>query len=547
MATAPGIGPRRTGTGLRVLLLLAAVTLVLPSAQRVTRPAPDAASIGGPYGNLLAHSADLGAARGGDVQVVVALAEKAGVAELVAWADHRGLSVRWRPGEDWAIISGGADKVADAFEVTVHDYRTGDGHVFYAAADQPGIPEQLRGQVTDVGRILGYGRRTIANKPTPPLDVPKPGLTPPVMMTAYNATPLATTGKGQTIAFFEFGDYDAADLRAYTQRFKLADFNIAPPIGGMPPHNDASDETMMDLEAAHAVAPDAQLVVVNANTYFPDDNYRWSQVETMFDAADSRYPGAVWSSSITVGPCDQMLKALDAQPARSALARAERHGTSAFDAAGDTGGLECKQDIAGHWGAAPSNDDVGLDSMASLPEMTDVGGTTLSTDANGKWVSEETWVDYAMQQGTGGGISAVFTRPAWQRSLSVQQDSQSLMRRLTPDVAADADAVTGVLVRSNDKWVIMGGTSLAAPLWAGLAAVMNEYLLANGGHALGDVNPLLYQAAATGTRQPAFHDVTLGGNDVYTAAPGYDLVTGLGTPNVDNLVHDILDIQRAGR
>ncbi len=540
-----GGGP--TSKRLRVLLFLAVVTLVLPSAQRLTRPAPGVTGIGGPYGNLLAHSADLGAARGGDVQVVVALADTTRPAELVDWADHRGLSVRWRPGEDWAIIAGGADKVADAFEVAVHNYRSGEGHVFYAAATQPGIPQQLRGQVMDVGRILGYGRRAVVTRPTPPLDVPKPGLTPPVMMTAYNATPLATTGKGQTIAFFEFGDYDTSDLRAYAQRFNLPDFNLAPPIGGMPPHNDATGETMMDLEAAHAVAPDAQLVVVNATGYFPDDNYRWSEVETMFDAVDSRYPGAVWSSSITVGPCDQLLKALDADPARSALARAEQHGTSAFDAAGDTGGLECKQDIEGHWGAAPAGDDVGLDSMASLPEMTDVGGTTLSTDAKGLWVSEETWVDYAMQQGTGGGISAVFTRPAWQSSLSVPQDSQSRLRRLTPDVAAVADAVTGLLIRYDGKWLIMGGTSLAAPLWAGLAAVMNEYLLANGGHALGDVNPLLYQAASTGARQPAFHDVTLGGNDVYAATPGYDLVTGLGTPNVDNLVHDILDIQRAGR
>ncbi len=540
-------GSNSTSTWLRVLLLLAAVTLVLPGAQRPAPPAPTVAAIGGPYGNLLAHSTDLGAARDGDVQVVVALAGTTRPAGLLAWADHRGLSARWRPGEDWAVISGGADKVAQAFEVNVHDYRTGDGHVFYAAATQPGIPRQLRGQVTDVGRILGYGRRGVVTRPTPPLDVPKPGMTPPVMMTAYNATPLATTGKGQTIAFFEFGDYDTSDLRAYAQRFNLADFNMAPPIGGMPPHNDATGETMMDLEAAHAVAPDAQLVVVNATSYFPDDNYRWSQVETMFDAADSRYPGAVWSSSITVGPCDQLLKALDANPARSALARAEAHGTSAFDAAGDTAGLECKQDIEGHWGAAPTGDDIGLDSMASLPEMTDVGGTTLSTDAKGQWVSEETWVDYAMQQGTGGGISAVFTRPAWQSGLSVQQDTQNPPHRLTPDVSAVADAVTGMLIRYDNKWVIMGGTSLAAPMWAGMAALMNEYLLSHGGRALGDINPLLYQAAESGARQPAFHDVTLGGNDVYTAASGYDLVTGLGTPNVDNLVHDILDIQRAGR
>jgi kumamolisin len=72
---------------------------------------------------------------------------------------------------------------------------------------------------------------------------------------------------------------------------------------------------------------------------------------------------------------------------------------------------------------------------------------------------------------------------------------------------------------------------------------MDQYLRANGGQTLGNLNPLLYRVAA-GANLPAFHDVTLGGNSVDDAAPGFDLVTGLGTPDVDNLVHDLLDIQK---
>lgn len=92
-----------------------------------------------------------------------------------------------------------------------------------------------------------------------------------------------------------------------------------------------------------------------------------------------------------------------------------------------------------------------------------------------------------------------------------------------------------------------GGTSQSAPIWAALTALMNEYLTAHGGQAIGgQMNKVLYEVAHSGAR-PAFHDVILGGNAVYNAAVGYDVVTGLGTPDTDALVHDILDAQRSGR
>ena len=98
----------------------------------------------------------------------------------------------------------------------------------------------------------------------------------------------------------------------------------------------------------------------------------------------------------------------------------------------------------------------------------------------------------------------------------------------------------------NQHELAGGGTSQAAPIWAGLAAVMNQYLIAHGGQPLGDLNPLLYRVAAR-SRLPAYHDVTLGGNAVDNAGPGYDLVTGLGTPDVNNLVQDLLVVQAAMR
>ena len=108
------------------------------------------------------------------------------------------------------------------------------------------------------------------------------------------------------------------------------------------------------------------------------------------------------------------------------------------------------------------------------------------------WQAEQAWFDVPLSLGSGGGVSSLFDRPEWQRSVMADQDSD---RRLTPDVSAVADPFTGVKIVFNRKQLVGGGTSQSAPIWAGLAAVMNQYLIANGGRALGDLNPLLYRVA----------------------------------------------------
>ena len=107
-----------------------------------------------------------------------------------------------------------------------------------------------------------------------------------------------------------------------------------------------------------------------------------------------------------------------------------------------------------------------------------------------------------------------------------------------------ADPFTGVKIVFDQTLRIGAGTSQAAPIWAGLTVLMNQYLIDHGGTAVGDITPLLYRVAA-GSRSPGFHDITLGGNAVDTATEGYDLVTGLGTPDVENLARDLLDAQAA--
>ena len=520
-----------------MLALIAAGVLVLVSDLRPSAVPDSAGAIGGPYASLLASSTDLGPSHRGDTQLTAALHDSKRPEALFGWANSNGLAVRWRPGEEWAILEGAAQNLASAFDVEVHDYRGQRGQVFYASPQQPAIPEALREEIAELGRILGYMPHHMASPKFFPLDVPDKGLTPSALLNTYNANELAAqgfTGKGTTIVFFAFDGFEQADLDTFATAYGLPKFTPTV-VGGQA--GEPRGETTMDLEVAHAVAPDAQKVVINARPTVEGDG-AFEKIGQMLADADRQFPGAVWSFSIGWG-CDKLLTAADLSPVRSALAAAQSRGTTAFNASGDLAGLECKG--GDDWSSPPGANDVGLDSVASLPEMVDVGGTTLSTDANGVWQSEQAWFDVPLSLGTGGGVSALFDRPEWQRGVSPDEDSE---RRLTPDVSAVADPFTGVRIIFKGQQVVGGGTSQSAPIWAGLAAVMNQYLTANGGRLVGDLNPLLYRIAA-GAPLPAFRDVTLGGNAVADAGPGYDMATGLGTPDVDNLVRNLLILQRA--
>lgn len=510
---------------------------MLASDLRITHAHDAPGLISGPYALMLGASTDLGPSHRDDTQLTAELRDSTQPTQLVGWARGQGLSVRWQPGKNWAVIEGDAQKVGSAFGVEVHDYRGQRGQLFYASPQQPSVPNQLRPEVVELGRILSYIPHHASKPPMLPTDVPDQGLQPSALRNTYNVTRLASegfTGKGQTIVIFAFDGYDQADLDSFATLYKLPRFTPTL-IGGQPA--EPRGETTMDLEVAHAVAPDARKVVINARPTVEGDGGVYEKISQMLESTDRQFPGAVWSFSIGWG-CDKLITAADMAPVRSALVAAHQRGTTAFNASGDLAGLECKggQD----WSSPPSDADVGLDSVASLPEMTDVGGTTLSTDAKGVWQSEQAWFDVPLSLGSGGGVSNLFDRPDWQRAVLPDRDQG---RRLTPDVSAVADQFTGVKIVFNGKQLVGGGTSQSAPLWAGLAAVMNQWLIANDGRALGDLNPLLY-SVAEGSRLPGFRDVTLGGNAVADAAPGYDLVTGLGTPDVENLVRNILVLQK---
>jgi kumamolisin len=289
----------------------------------------------------------------------------------------------------------------------------------------------------------------------------------------------------------------------------------------------------MNLQVIHAIAPDAKLVMVNARpTVDHEGGNAFEKLGELMESVDRQFPGAVWSFSIGWG-CDRLFTPADFAPVRAALAAAHKNGTTAFIASGNLAGMECK---GGHnWADPPSPDDVGVDAVASLPEMTAVGGTKLSTDADGSWLAEQAWYNVPLILGTAGGASVLFDRPPWQ---TVGDGFPE--RRLVPDVAAVADPFTGVRIVFEQEVAVGGGTSQAAPIWAGLATLINDKLVDGGAAPLGDFNPTLYQLAGE-SALPGFRHIGAGGNAISRSSQGgYDMVTGLGTPNVANLVKNIL-------
>lgn len=518
------------------LCLIAALAVV--GDQRVGSGYPGA--IDGPYARLLNDSADLGPARSGRIHITAALQRPAEPVHLAGWAREHDLSVRWHDGDAWAVIEGDPAAVADAFGVAVRDYRApdGSGRVFAASPQQPGIPAAALAEVSGLGRILGYSpvRGALPPWPPPPRDVPDGGLLPSQLLNAYNATPLVKdghTGKGQTVVVFAFDGYQQQDLDTFADDFGLPRFTPEV-IGGVPEHR--TGEANMDLQVIHAIAPDARLVLANARETITEGGMGpFEGLAALMNSMDKQFPGAVWSFSIGWG-CDRLFTAADFAPVREALKQAIANGTTAFNATGDLAGLECKR--GEKWSEPPSADDVGVDAVASLPEMTAVGGTKLSTDSGGNWISEQSWYNTPLIIGTAGGASTLFDRPGWQ---TVGIGTELPDRRLVPDVSAVSDPSTGVRIVFNQQVLVGGGTSQAAPIWAGLTALMNDKLRAAGAAPVGDLNPWLYRLARAPKLQPGLRDVNLGGNAIsISGTQGYDMVTGLGTPNVANLARAIV-------
>ncbi|HEX5158536.1 MAG TPA: hypothetical protein VFW17_15090, partial [Ktedonobacterales bacterium] len=220
-------------------------------------------------------------------------------------------------------------------------------------------------------------------------------------------------------------------------------------------------------------------------------------------------------------------------------------GQSFFAASGDAGAYDC------------GDTSLWVDSPADDPNVVGVGGTTLQTGSGGSYSSESIWSDPSNTSrgpegaGGGGGLSGYFAKPSYQIGPGTTNSYSNGMRQV-PDVSANADPNTGYSVYCTASasgcpasgWVIVGGTSAAAPLWSSIAADLNQYLAANGKPVLGNVNSTLYFLFNTAQPYAAYHDITSGNNLYYPATSGYDQASGIGTPDVWNMARDLVAADR---
>jgi hypothetical protein len=351
------------------------------------------------------------------------------------------------------------------------------------------------------------------------------------------------TGSGQSVGLFEFDGYYASDIAAYAaaagggrsgiviQPVLLDGFNGVPTSGA----NSGDGEVSLDIEMAMAMAPGlAKIVVFEAGPAGLQNDV----LNAMSANSAVKNLACCWGWS--GGPStttDTIFKQLAAQ------------GQSFFNASGDTGAFTL--------GASSDN---GVDNPStenapsSSPYITQVGGTTLTMNGMGASYSSETVWNWGGGTSSGGGVSSYYPLPAWQSGVGMTANGGSTAQRNIPDVALTADNV--VAYDSDGSVDYDGGTSCAAPLWAGFMALVNQQAVSLGNPPAGFINPAIY---AIGKGQNAaypyaacFHDTTTGNNfwsespDRYSAVAGYDLCTGWGTPNGANLIGALAGAPGAG-
>jgi subtilase family serine protease len=367
---------------------------------------------------------------------------------------------------------------------------------------------------------------------------------PATIETAYAVTGLLAAGDdgaGQSIVIIDsYGSPSIRrDLRAFDAGYGLPAppaLNVIAPLGRVPfdaADNDQvgwADETTLDVEWAHALAPDATIDLLTSPVDETEGTAGLGDFLRLERYALDHHLGHILSQSWAATE-----QTLATRPGRRLVAaferfyaRADRAGWTILAAAGDTGTANPSSAVGTATYPYPT-----VNFPASSPLVTAVGGTHLRTAADGTWVSERVWNNGVSGGAGGGGVSRFFAEPSWQRGLPAPVQAELRGHRGVPDVSWDADPSTGVLISitsgpaDGSGWNLIGGTSAGAPQWAGLVADIDQAR----GAPLGLLNPAIYAAG-----EGPFHDITTGTNAFggvrgYRAVPGWDPASGLGTPD----------------
>jgi len=524
----------------------------------------------------------------------------ADIAKVRNWLEQQGFSVdSVARSKNMIRFSGTAGQVESAFATEMHNYTVG-GVKHFAPSTALSIPSALAGVVGAIGNLDDFRPRphVVASR----LRV-KPSFTsggtgsvffaPGDITTIYDVQKMYNagfTGAGQSIAVIGQSAVDPADIEAFQSAASLA---VKDPTMLLIPGTGTSEiftgdevESDLDLEWSGAMAPGATVYFIYTGS---DTNY--GAFDSLVYAIDNQI-GTIISSSY--GLCEAELGSAQTS-LEASLAQAAAQGQTVISASGDSGSTDC---FVGNDISNPSlsvQESLAVDYPASSQYVTGLGGTEISTSStsyltpgDGYWASasgndvissaiqyipEEVWNEDLAGCGTddclssgGGGASTLFTKPSWQTGVA---NIPTANHRYVPDISLhSATGLPGYLFCTSDTsfWVsgqaascnsgfrdassglltTAGGTSFAAPIFAGMLALVNQDRGFTNGQ--GQINPTLYTLAADGsTYSSAFHDITSGNNNClagsaycsstsgFSATTGYDQASGLGSLDLYNL------------
>jgi kumamolisin len=471
-------------------------------------------------------------------------ADAADVEAVNDWAKRQGLTPVNDPAETARtrriLLEGTIGAFEKAFLVGLNTYEhprygefRGRDAVIHVPAALQSIIEGVFG--LDTRRVGRARRRTVNVRPheirSARLTTEWPGTFFPPQVAELYEYPTGTDGAGQNVAIFAFngdgpqgyGGYKQNALSTYFEMLGgsapvITDVVVSGPGNKPGPDTQASDrqgdssgEVMLDMCVVGSVAPRAKIFMYF--TEFTEQGWIDALHQAITDDND------IDVISISYGNPED-------DPEGAWTAAGVKQVSLAFEPAAARGITICC--AAGDDGSADQvSQGAHTDFPASSPYVLAVGGTKLVASGAMAIASEVVWNELRHNEGsTGGGISAIFSKPSYQDSVDVPPSANPPHRigRGVPDVAAVADPLTGVVIANvNGQLEPIGGTSAAAPLWAALIARLNEAT----GVRCGFFNPVLYGKAAAGV----LRDITRGNNGAYSARPGWDACTGLGTPN----------------
>ncbi len=427
------------------------------------------------------------------------------------------------------VLRGPASKMESAFGVTLNDFEK-EGKKFHSYT---GTISMLQEYAEPVEAVLGLDNHPIAMPHFRLRDKQKKerrsSIRPRRSPSTRPRSPNSITSRpesmarvrrswcGQTIGILELGGgYNASDLSSYFGGLGITEPQVtavsvdgatnSPNQPGSPTDPNADGEVGLDIEVCGSIAPGANIVV-----YFTT-NTSQGFVDALTTAIHDTTNGPPSVISISWGSAESNWTPQTMTSFDDACQSAVALGITITVASGDNGSSD---------GGSGNN----VDFPASSPHVLGCGGTELIA-ANGVIQKEVVWNDQPQGGASGGGVSSFFPIPPWQMKSNVPKPPTSAGGRGVPDVAGDASPETGYNVLYDGQSGVVGGTSAVAPLWAALIALLNQQRGSN----IGFANLALYQNAENG-----FHDITEGSNGAYSAGPGWDACTGLGSPNGSQL------------